>query len=70
MTTQTISIIRKILTVVFSLLLIGNLLFGFLLFTTVHRAPDKTTQSFWLATLTLIILIILTRKYLKNKDID
>ena len=66
MTTQIIGMIRKILTVVFLLLLIGNLIFGLLLLTTVHRVPEYTTQSFWLATLMLIILIIVTRRCFKN----
>ncbi len=62
MTSNTINLIRRILTVLFSLLLIGNLLFGLLLLSSSHRVPRDTTLSFWIATVVLIVLILFTRK--------
>ena len=68
MTIKTVNLTRRILTILFSLLLIGDLFFGLLLLSTGHRVPQDTIQSFWLATVTLVVVIILTHKYVRVKE--
>ena len=59
---------RRTLTVVFILLLLADILFGLAAFATGHKIPTETTTSILVTAGTLIILIFLTRKYLRTKD--
>jgi uncharacterized membrane protein (DUF485 family) len=61
---------RRTLVVIFSLLLLADLLFGLMAFGTGHKIPPETTISILIAAVVLVILAVLTHKYLRRKNTD
>jgi hypothetical protein len=56
----------KILTIVFVLLLLADILFGLAAFATGHQIPMETTLSILATAGILVVLIFLTRTYLRE----
>ena len=61
---------RRTLTVIFSLMLVADILFGLAAFGSGHRIPIKTTILILVTAAALITLILLTRKYLRTKETE
>jgi hypothetical protein len=69
MTTKQINLIRRFLTVLLTIGLIGDIFVWLAFHATAHRIPVATELSFAAITIGLVVSMILTRKYIRTKEI-
>ena len=69
MTTKTTNLIRRLLTTLLAIGLIGDILLWLAFHATAHKIPVETELSFAAMTIGLVVSIFLTRKYIRIKEI-
>jgi hypothetical protein len=67
MTEETVNLTRRLLTVIFSLLLLGDILLWLMFHASGHRIPIDTDLSFALMMISLIVLLYVIRKHVRPK---